>query len=200
MPGIVERGKPIMATKDSANATPGTDVEIITASGAIVNRTSLEQFHTMMLERAQFVQEDRAEEVMLKQALLIIAAGETGDAEAIAKADMGGTLQARDAGSLEVEIRSVDPVISDREDIENNKGYYVSMDATVLGGEEDMLTRNGLSLGGDVILQTGAELFVLKIVALEKAGALPYRGRVLSIKTRSGNSVVKLADLPRRVS
>jgi hypothetical protein len=189
-----------MATSDKSSSNSGAEVEIRTNSGTVVNRSSLEQFHAMMLERARFVQEDRAEEVMLKQALQIIAASESGDADAIARADMGGTVQARDAGTLEVEIRAVDPVISDREDIANNKGYYVSMDATVLGGDEDMLTRNGLVLGNDVVLQTGAELFVLKIVGLEKAGALPYRGRVVSIPTRSGNNVVKLMTLPKRVS
>jgi hypothetical protein len=189
-----------MATSDKSNAPASTELQVITNSGVVLTRNSLEQFHSMMLERAQFVQEDRAEEVMLKQALSILAADETGDVSAIMRADMGGTVQARDAGSLEIEIHSIDPVISDRDDIENNKGYYVSMNCTVLGGDEDVMTKNGLTLGADVVLQTGAELFVLKVVGLEKAGALPYRGRVLSITTRKGNSVVKLADIPRRVA
>jgi hypothetical protein len=189
-----------MATSDKSQPNPSTDVQVVTNSGSVITRNALDQFHAMMKERAQFVSEDRSEEIMLKQALQIIAASETGDSAAIMRADMGGTVQARDAGSLEVEIHSLDPVISDREDITNNKGYYISMNATVIGGDEDMLTRNGLILGGDVVLQTGAELFVLKVVGLEKAGALPYRGRVLSIPTRSGNNVVKLADIPKRVA
>jgi hypothetical protein len=196
--GHYREGKAIMATSDKSQ--PSTEIQIVTNSGTVLTRNSLESFHAMMLERAQFVSEDRAEEVMLKQALSIIAANETGDATAIMRADMGGTVQARDAGSLEIEINSIDPVISDRDDITNSKGYYVSMNCTVLGGDEEMMTKNGLVLGAEVVLQTGAELFVLKVVGLEKAGHLPYRGRVLSIPTRSGNSVVKLADIPRRVA
>jgi hypothetical protein len=188
-----------MATSDHKSAA-STDLQMVTNSGTVLTRSSLDDFHTMMLERATFVQEDRSADVMAKQALAILAANETGDADAIMRADMGGTVQARDADTLEVEIREMDPVISDREDIEGGHGYYISMTCTVIGGDDDMLTRNGLQIGGDVILQTGADLFVLKVAALEKAGCLPYRGRVGVIKTRSGNSVVKFTQLPKRIS
>lgn len=185
-----------MAKPDS-NA-PGTDVSVRTTSGEVLTKSTLEQFHAAMRDRATFVAEDRADEIMTQQALLILAAAETGDAEAIMRADMGGTVQARDAGSLEVEIISMDPVTSQREDIEGGHGYYISMQTVVLGGDEDTLTKLGLDIGQDMVLQTGAELVVLKVAALEKAGALPYRGRITSIPTRSGNNVVKLSALPRR--
>lgn len=185
--------------KPSDSSTPGTDISVTTNSGEVLNKSTLEQFHAAMRDRAAFVSEDRADEIMTQQALLILAASETGDPDAIMRADMGGTVQARDAGSLEVEIHSMDPVISNREDIEGGHGYYVSMQTTLLGGDEDTLTKLGLQVGSDMVLQTGAELFVLKVAALEKAGALPYRGRVSSISTRSGNNVVKLSALPRRV-
>lgn len=184
--------------KGTGSSASGAEVEIRTHDGQVVNRDSLQQFHHEMRERAQFVSEDRSDEVMTRQALSILAAASTADPDAIMRADMGGTVQCRDAGTLEVEIQTMDPVISQREDITGGNGYYISMDCTVLGGEEDMLTKLGLQIGGDVVLQTGAELFVLKVAALEKSGALPYRGRVVSIPTRSGNTVVKLGAIPRR--
>jgi hypothetical protein len=187
-----------MAKPSDSTSTPGTDISVTTTSGQVLNKSTLEQFHAAMRDRASFVAEDRADEIMTQQALLILAAAETGDADAIMRADMGGTVQARDAGTLEIEIHSMDPVTSNRDDIEGGHGYYISMQTTVLGGDEDTLTRLGLEVGNDMVLQTGAELFVLKVAALEKAGALPYRGRVSSISTRSGNSVVKLSALPKR--
>jgi hypothetical protein len=187
-----------MPAKGTGSSASGSEVEIHTHDGQVVNRDSLQAFHTDMRERARFIGEDRADEVMMQQALSILAAATTADTDAIMRADMGGTVQCRDAGTLEVEILSMDPVISTREDITGGNGYYISMSCTVLGGEEDMLTKLGLQIGGEVVLQTGAELFVLKVAALEKAGALPYRGRVVAIPTRSGNTVVKLGAIPRR--
>jgi hypothetical protein len=186
------------ANKGTGSSASGSEVEIHTHDGQVVNRDTLQAFHTDMRERARFIGEDRADEVMMQQALSILAAAATADTDAIMRADMGGTVQCRDAGTLEVEILSMDPVISTREDITGGNGYYITMACTVLGGEEDMLTKLGLQIGGDVVLQTGAELFVLKVAALEKSGALPYRGRVVSIPTRSGNTVVKLGAIPRR--
>ena len=180
-----------MATSDKA-------VDVTAVTGEVVTRTDLDEFHRRMVERASFVSDDRSGEIMERQALAILLAGGTGDAEAIMRADMGGTVQARDADSLEIEIREADPVISDRDDIEGGHGYYLSMTGTVIGGDEGMLTRNSLVIGGDVVLQTGADLFVLKVVALEKAGAFPYRGRVTALSTRKGNTVVKFTPLPRR--
>lgn len=187
-----------MAKPSDNQPDPGTGLQVVTNSGQVLTPTTLEQFHVAMRKRATFVAEDRADEIMTQQALLILAAAESGDADAIMRADMGGTVQARDAGTLEIEIHSMDPVTSNREDITGGHGYYISMQTTVLGGDEDMLTKLGLQVGADMVLQTGAELFVLKVAALEKAGALPYRGRVSSIPTRSGNNVVKLSALPRR--
>jgi hypothetical protein len=188
-----------MATSDK-NAAPSTDLQLVTNSGVVLTRNSLEEFHARMLDRAQFVNEDRSSDVMAKQALQILAASETGEIDEIMRADMGGTVQAKDAGTLEVEIEDMDPVVSTREDIESGHGYYISMNCTVIGGDEDMLTRNSLVIGGPVVLQTGADLFVLKMAGIEKAGALPYRGRVVVIPTRSGNTVVKLGALPKRLA
>lgn len=184
--------------KGTGSSASGSGVEIRTHDGQVVNRDSLQAFHADMRDRARFTSEDRSDEIMMKQALSILAAAATADTDAIMRADMGGTIQCRDAGTLEVEIVTMDPVISNREDITGGNGYYISMACNVLGGEEDMLNRLGLQIGGEAVLQTGAELFVLKVAALEKSGALPYRGRVVSIPTRSGNTVVKLGAIPRR--
>jgi hypothetical protein len=174
-----------------------------TVSGTVTNRPiALDQFHQLMRDRAGMVREDRGAEVMQRQALAILQAESVED---IINADMGGTIQARDVDGLEIEILDFEPLLSNRTDSETGRqlareGYYVSMNAVVLGATKDQLTRFGLQLGKEIVLQTGAELFMLKVAALEKAGALPFRGRVTAIETQSGNSVVKLFPLPERAT
>lgn len=170
--------------------------EVTSVSAPVATMSDLEQFHFMMRERASIVSQERGEEVMARQALAILSAASVEDIE---RADMGGTIQARDVDGLEVEIRAFEPVISQREDIETREGYYISTESVVLGGDKDMLTRFGLKIGGEIVLQTGASLFILKVAALERAGGLPYRGIVRAIPTQSGNHVVKLFPAPERV-
>lgn len=187
---------------DKSEPTSGT-VEVKTSSGKIIKQSDLEKFHELMRTRASLVSEDRGAEVMERQALMILAAIETGEVSEIERADMGGTIQARDVSGLEVEIRDFEPVMSRRDDIESAFGYYYSMNATVLGysGEDDTtLTRMGLEIGQDFILQTGAILFILKVAGMEMSGQMPYRGRITAIKTQSGNYVVKLYPLPKRAA
>jgi hypothetical protein len=38
----------------------------------------------------------------------------------------------------------------------------------------------------------------MKVAALEKSGNLPCQGRIKSIPTRGGNTVVKLTPMPKR--
>lgn len=180
----------------SQDPEPTADIAIHTASGEVVTRTDLDVFHDLMRQRAGIVAQERGEEVMLKQALSILAADNVADIE---RADMGGTIQARDVDGLEVQINAFEPVISTRDDIETPLGYYISCDTVVMGGNRDMLTRYGLKIGEDFVLQSGAVLFMLKVGALEKAGALPYRGVVRAIATQSKRHVVKLYPAPERV-
>lgn len=191
-----------MASGKPENQQSAGTVEVKTTSGKIVKSSDLERFHSLMRERASLASEDRGAEVMERQALLILAAAQDGNVSDIERADMGGTIQGRDVGGLEIEIHDMEPVISARDDIETREGYYLTMNCVVLGysGEDDtLLTRMGLEIGQDFILQTGAILFMLKVAAMEMSGQLPYRGRITSIKTRSGNSVLKLYPLPQRV-
>jgi hypothetical protein len=175
------------------------DVAVSATTGTVVTRTHLDAFHELMRQRAGIVAQERNEDVMLKQSLLILAAAESGDVSEIESADMGGAIQGRDVDGLEVEIRGFEPVISTRDDIESPQGYYVSCDAVVIGGPREMLTRYGLKLGQEFVLQSGAQLFVLKVAGLEQAGAFPYRGVVRAIKTQSDRTVVKLFPAPERV-
>lgn len=186
--------------KETAEAANGQNSESALAirkpSGEVVTVADLNQFHSLMRERAGIVASDRGEEVMLKQALSILAADSIADIE---KADMGGTIQGRDVDGLEVTINTFDPLISQREDIESPLGYYISCDAVARRWDKDKLNRFGLTIGDNFVLQTGAILFILKVAALEMAGGLPYNGMVRAIPTQSGFHVVKLFPAPEGV-
>jgi hypothetical protein len=166
-----------------------------TKTGTIAPR--MDRFHEYMLQRAG-IDTNRSVEVMAQQAAKIMAAADTGDADAIWNADMGGTIQMRDVAGTEWEIRSYEPVISNRTDLDNTNGYYVSCDATLMGGPEDVLTKNGLVIGQDYALQTGAELVMRKLRALEANGMLPTEAMVIGLTTASGNTVIKLGRPPKR--
>jgi hypothetical protein len=185
-----------MAERNTSTPASNSDDAV---SGSIVPKVKEldAQFHAFMLARAQRNSSERSEEVMLAQGQAILTAESVDD---IWRADMGGTVQVKDAPGLEVEIRSMEPVVSNRQDIDNQHGYYVSMDAVALGGPADVLTQNGLTPGQSFALQTGAELFVKKVRALEAAGAFPVKGVITRITTANGNTVMKLFPMPTRVS
>ena len=166
-----------------------------------------EQFRNFMLRTAQDAvtgenKGKRGQDVMDAQVdrIITVASDEDASAEDIWNADAGGTVQARDVPGLEVRISSIESVLSNREDIENSKGYYASMAATVLGGPEDVLVRNGIQLGADIVLQTGAELIISKVQAFKSRDLLPIDAVITAIPTASGNDVLKLRPMPKRVS
>jgi hypothetical protein len=168
------------------------DVNII-VNGEVASSDLVDRFHAYMLDRAKTA-DNRSGEIMRDQTERILSA--TTEDE-IWDADTGGTVQCRDVPGLMVEIRGFEPVVSNRTDIENSSGYYLSMDATVLGGPDEILSRNGLSVGQDIALQTGAWLLMSKVKAMEAGGYLPMRTLIKSYTTQSGNTVLKFARMPR---
>jgi hypothetical protein len=175
-------------------AGKGNDVSTTaTTNGEVVSSGLVDKFHAYMLDRARTA-DNRSGEIMRDQTERILTA-QTEDE--IWDADTGGTIQCRDVPGLMVEIRSYEPVISNRTDIENSSGYYLSMDATVLGAlNDDVLTRNGLHVGQDIALQTGAWLLMSKVRAMEAGGYLPMRTLIKDYTTQSGNTVLKFARMP----
>jgi hypothetical protein len=171
--------------------------------GRPVESSSLQlaqRYHTYMLTRAQAEDNKPAgPEIMASQVEKILNA-ETEDA--IWDSDTGGTVQARDVPGLEVEIRDLRIVRSTREfeDGGENKGYYGSMNVTVLGGPRDLLTRHALRVGDDAVLQTGADLILSKVRSFEARELLPVKGVIQSTDTASGNTVLRLVRMPERVT
>jgi hypothetical protein len=145
------------------------------------------------------VDDDFAAQVMQDQAERIFAAAETGDTSKILSADMGGTIQGRDVPGTVWRIHNYRPVMSNRTDLEATHGYYLSCDATYLGGPKDTATRYGLVVGSNYALQTGAELAMFKLRALEAAEAFPCDLQVVGNKTGSGRTVIKLGEPPDSV-
>lgn len=154
------------------------------------------QFHAYMLDRAhqETTQADLAEQISASNMDAIFQA-ET--EEEIWAAGNGGTVQGRDAEDLEMEVRSFRSVISTRQDIEG-RGYYITADATCLGGPEETLRKLGLSVGDDFAFQTGADDIVYRLRAFELREMFPVRCVVRGIKTSSGQTVLKLRPMPKR--
>jgi hypothetical protein len=170
----------------------------IKTQGTVVNRDRLvDQFHDYMRERA--VEEGtgaaRGEEIEAQQIERILTAESEDD---IWDADNAGTIQARDIRDMEVEILDIVPVVSTRQDLENSKGYYVSMNAVCLGAPADILRKTGLIVGDSFVLQTGATRIISKVRAFEAKGWLPMRGVIAGTDTSSGNVVLRFKRLPER--
>lgn len=174
-----------------------SDVDQNTKTGTVVNAKRTEAFHRYMLDRANDENEQggRADEIMAAQGERILSA-ETVDE--IMAADAGGTIQMRDVPGTEWEIRSFRPVISTRTDITGGHGYYISCDATYIGGPDDIARKAGLEIGQDYALQTGADLVIYKLRAMEAGEYLPYKFLIHGITTAGGNTVIKLRDVPKR--
>jgi hypothetical protein len=178
-----------MAKQETAPAT--TDD---TQSGTVVQHSLTEQFHAYMLQRARDNGAiDRGDEVMDAQAAAILGAESVED---ILAADMGGTVQCKNVPGTYWRIRSLMPVVSNRTDIENQKGYYIQFDATLIGGDPDIIARSGLEVGGTYPLQTGAELLCIKARALEAKNAFPMDLALVGIKTASNRLVLKWGKMP----
>lgn len=171
------------------------------AAGNDVERLSYaQQFHRWMLAQAKAYGNGDSDAITItdNQVERILTAESE---DAIWDADLGGAVQGRDVGGLEVTIRGYRPMVAKpREDVQNDKGYYISMDCTVIGGPREVLTRNMLAIGADVQLQTGAPLIIAKVRAMEAREMLPVNAMILAIPTAAGNNVLKLARIPERAA
>lgn len=164
-------------------------------TGTVVKRNVTEQFNAYMLQRAlDNASVDMSEDVTEDQVARILGAENADD---IMRADLGGTVQGKNVPGTVWEIHSMRPVVSNRSDLEDTKGYYVQYDgATLLGGDADVIQRNGLRVGDSYPLQTGAILLITKIRALEAINALPARLSLIGIKTGAGFTVLKWGPPP----
>jgi hypothetical protein len=185
---VLVKGRPIVASQNAPDkAQEGT------VKGADLRAL----FHRTQLELAQqTAQNDTLAEEVTAEQMQRIFAGET--LEEIMRADTGGTIQGRDCDGLEVRIYSIRRDLSTRDDLDKTQGYFFTMPATALGGRKESLQKNGLEVGQDFTLQSGAELFCAKLAALEAKGLLPIDGVITSIKTRSNNDVIKFWPMPER--
>lgn len=151
-----------------------------------------DRYRAYMRARAARMSGELGAEVTSQQIDKILTAETDED---IWNADAGGTIQAKDVIGLEVEIRSLSLIPSDR--FEGSE-YYGSMDATVIGGPAEILTRSGLSVGEVFVLQTGADKILAKVRAFEAKDRLPIRALIAGTRTQSGFDVLTLKPLPER--
>jgi hypothetical protein len=169
-----------------------------TTNGQVSQRATVEKFHRYMLDRAANTAEDmpaRAADINAQQGERILNATTE---EEIWAADQSGAVQARDVVGTEWQIRGYEPVPSNRADIENNKGYYFNCEATLLGGPGDILRKQGLTIGFEYSLQTGADLILFKLRAFEARDLFPIECVISGTTTASGRTVLRITPLPKR--
>jgi hypothetical protein len=164
--------------------------------GQVQKYSLVADFHRYMLAMAaQNVADnsERGEEILSQQAEAILTAE---GVDAILKADLGGTIQCRDVPGTYWEIFSWQAIKGNRDDIENSHGYYVQFEATCIGGDPDVMAKNGLEVGKQYPLQTSALLLTTKARALDAAQALPIRLALVGFRTQTGNVVLKWGPMP----
>lgn len=165
----------------------------------------MEAFHESMRRRAKDEAQNRpanlAEEISAKNADQIFAAAtkEGATMADVWRAGSGDALQGRDIIGLETRIYGFNVDESTRTDLENDtSGYYLTLDAMVLGGPEDVLRKLGVGIGDEVAIQTGADDPVFRMRAAELVNAFPLDVVWVGRGTRSGNTVLKLKPAPLR--
>lgn len=175
------------------------------------------QFHEFMRQRAAATggtSKEVAQNIAARNADQIFAAVEKEDGtdEDIWNAGTGGSIQGRDAvnadGGLELRIYGWRPDVSTRvfeeEDEDTRKGYYVTIDAAVIGGPDSLLRSRGLEIGQQIALQTGADDVIFRLRAFElraqRTGQseFPLDARLVGVKTGKDNTVLKLRPLTKR--
>jgi hypothetical protein len=185
-----------MANKNDAPSTEIASSGDGAITGTISPKQLTAQFHAYMRSRAEDAVTDnaeRSEEIMEEQAARILM-GES--VEDIMSADMGGTVQCRDVPGTFWEVRGFSVLKGNRDDIEKSNGYYVQFDAVCIGGDAQVMARNGLKRGEKYPLQTSALLLTTKVRALESKNAFPVQLALIGNRTGSGNTVLKWGEMP----
>lgn len=158
-----------------------------------VTTTPAARFRAYMAQRASAESTQAAEDVSANQIGKVFAAE---SAEDILGSVSGGTVQARDVVGLEIEIHSMRMQESERYE---GSPYYANLDVTVLGGTREVLARSG-PVGSQIVLQTGAEIIIAQVRALEAKNYLPTKAVVAGTETGNGFTVLKLAPMPERTT
>lgn len=178
-----------------------------TAETAVTSLDRMEKFHQSMRRRAKDEAENRpvniAEEISAKNADQIFAAAMKDGASMadVWNAGTGDALQGRDIVGLETRIYGFHVDESTRTDLENaTNGYYLTLDATVIGGPEEILRKLGVNIGQEVAIQTGADDPVFRLRAAELLDGFPLDAVWVGRATRSGNTVLKLRPAPVRAT
>lgn len=107
-------------------------------------------------------------------------------ADEVWDADEGGTFSGQDL--VDVELRFLSLTIAPSSDeFDASLGVYVNVKCMRLDS------------GEEIILNTGADKIITKLVRFESLGVLPVEGVIRAVKTPKG-SMLKLRPLPRRAT
>jgi hypothetical protein len=140
-----------------------------------------QRFINSLMARAEREGETLGRDVSLSQIDRILSAETEED---VWNADEGGTVSGQDM--IDVEMRMVSFTVAPSSDeYDATLGVFINIKAI------------RLDTGEDIVVNTGADKIVTKLVKFETMGLLPIDGVIRGVKTRKGNMLM-LRPLPKR--
>ena len=151
-----------------------------------VAQRPIDKFGQYALDRAMVEREIVAQELGAAQGDAILNAANPEELDAAM--EMAGLIGLRDIDDgTEIEIRGFHYAPGTRTDFRNRWGIFAVMDCVLLEN------------GREVAIDTGVERIILWLRAMENMEQLPAKRRVTKVTTGSGNDMITLLPLKKRV-
>lgn len=160
------------------------DIEV--RENQTVAQRPIDKFGQYALDRAMVEREIVAQELGAAQGDAILNAANVEELDAAM--EMVGLVGLRDFDDgTEIEIKEFHYAPGTRSDYKNRWGIFAVMDAVLLES------------GKEVAIDTGVERIILWLRAMENMGKLPAQRRITKVATGSGNEMITLLPLKKRV-
>lgn len=160
------------------------------SEGTVVPQRVSQQFHSWLNAKAEEDDQNRGNEVAMSQLDRMLVAESLDD---ILDADEMGAHQARDLVGLEFEWHGGMRVVKSSDKFDATLGVYVQFEVTALSAMLD----EGIAVGDNVLISTGAPLIIGKLRTLEANGYVPIKLMIAGTDAGKG-TVLKLRRPPNR--
>lgn len=153
-------------------------------NGEVIAETPHDQFLRYMHNRAEIDGANNTFDVQSSMMDKILTAQSEED---IWEADEAGLEAGQSLVDVELEVRSMKVLKSNRPDFDNGMGVYIVVNAV------------RLDTGEEIIFNTGAPGLITKLRAFEALGKFPLQC-VIKARTAGNGDVLKLRPIPKRAS
>jgi hypothetical protein len=140
-----------------------------------------ERFIGSLMARAEREGQTLGRDVSLSQIDKVLQAETEED---VWNADEGGTVSGQDMIDVEMQILSI-TVAPSSDEYDATLGVFINIKAI------------RLDTGDEIVVNTGADKIITKLVKFESMGLLPIEGVIRGVKTRNG-TMLTLRPLPKR--